>query len=64
MDTRATRAHGADRAGFDIAAEYYLSFLLDRATTFFVDLLVQGGMEIEEVAHTPPTPWRGSRFRR
>ena len=39
----------------DIAAEYYLSFLLDRANrTFLAICSVQGGMEIEEVAHRAP----------
>jgi succinyl-CoA synthetase beta subunit len=39
----------------DIAAEYYLSFLLDRANRTFLSICsVQGGMEIEEVAHTDP----------
>jgi succinyl-CoA synthetase beta subunit len=39
----------------DIAAEYYLSFLLDRANRTFLSICsVQGGMEIEEVAHTNP----------
>ena len=39
----------------DIAAEYYLSFLLDRANrTFLAICSVQGGMEIEEVAHSNP----------
>src|SRR6202035_5060203 len=39
----------------DIAAEDYLSFLLDRANrTFLAICSVQGGMEIEEVAHTSP----------
>jgi succinyl-CoA synthetase beta subunit len=39
----------------DIAAEYYLSFLLDRAErTFLAICSVQGGMEIEEVAHATP----------
>jgi succinyl-CoA synthetase beta subunit len=39
----------------DIAAEYYLSFLLDRAgRTFLAICTVQGGMEIEEVAHNSP----------
>ena len=39
----------------DIAAEYYLSFLLDRANrTFLAICTVQGGMEIEEVAHNTP----------
>ena len=39
----------------DIAQEYYLSYLLDRAgRTFTAICSVQGGMEIEEVAHTSP----------
>jgi succinyl-CoA synthetase beta subunit len=39
----------------DIEAEYYLSFLLDRANRTFLSICsVQGGMEIEEVAHTDP----------
>jgi succinyl-CoA synthetase beta subunit len=39
----------------DIAAEYYLSFLLDRSErTFLAICSVQGGMEIEEVAHSSP----------
>jgi succinyl-CoA synthetase beta subunit len=39
----------------DIKAEYYLSFLLDRANRTFLSICsVQGGMEIEEVAHTNP----------
>src|SRR6266576_2917138 len=39
----------------DIAQEYYLSFLLDRPARSFVSICsVQGGMEIEEVAHTNP----------
>lgn len=39
----------------DIAQEYYLSFLLDRAARTFVSICsVQGGVEIEEVAHTSP----------
>jgi succinyl-CoA synthetase beta subunit len=39
----------------DIVAEYYLSFLLDRANRTFLSICsVQGGMEIEEVAHTNP----------
>jgi succinyl-CoA synthetase beta subunit len=37
----------------DIAQEYYLSFLVDRAGRQFMSICsVQGGMEIEEVAHT------------
>src|SRR5690349_25101404 len=39
----------------DIAAEYYLTFLLDRANcTFLAICSVQGGMEIEEFAHSTP----------
>jgi succinyl-CoA synthetase beta subunit len=39
----------------DIAEEYYLSFLLDRAERTFVAICsVEGGVEIEEVAHTKP----------
>jgi succinyl-CoA synthetase beta subunit len=39
----------------DIAQEYYLSFLLDRANRTFLSICsVQGGMEIEEVAHSNP----------
>jgi succinyl-CoA synthetase beta subunit len=39
----------------DIVAEYYFSYLLDRANrTFLCIASVAGGMEIEEVAHTAP----------
>jgi succinyl-CoA synthetase beta subunit len=39
----------------DIAQEYYLSFLLDRGNRTFLSICsVEGGMEIEEVAHTNP----------
>ena len=39
----------------DIKAEYYLSFLLDRANRTFMSICsVEGGMEIEEVAHSNP----------
>ncbi len=39
----------------NIAQEYYISYLLDRAQRTFVAICsVQGGMEIEEVAHTSP----------
>ena len=39
----------------DIKSEYYLSFLLDRANRTFLSICsVDGGMEIEEVAHTNP----------
>jgi succinyl-CoA synthetase beta subunit len=40
---------------YDIAQEYYLSFLVDRAGRQFMSICsVQGGVEIEEVAHTNP----------
>ena len=57
----------------DIAQEYYLSYLLDRAARTFVSICsVQGGMEIEEVAHSNrrrsprsrSTRWRASTPRR
>ena len=39
----------------DIAQEYYLSFLVDRAARTFMSISsVEGGMEIEDVAHTNP----------
>src|ERR1019366_7744601 len=39
----------------DIAQEYYLSFLIDRADRTFLSMCsVQGGVEIEEVARTSP----------
>ncbi|MBV2365076.1 ATP-grasp domain-containing protein, partial [Streptomonospora nanhaiensis] len=39
----------------DIAEEYYVSFLLDRANRSFLSICsAQGGMEIEEVAATRP----------
>ena len=39
----------------DIAAEYYFSYLLDRANRTFLSICsAQGGMEIEEVARTSP----------
>ncbi|MGO8960851.1 MAG: ADP-forming succinate--CoA ligase subunit beta [Streptosporangiaceae bacterium] len=39
----------------DIAQEYYLSFLLDRAERSFLSMCtVEGGVEIEEVARTNP----------
>jgi succinyl-CoA synthetase beta subunit len=42
-------------AASDIAAEYYVSFLLDRANrTFLAMASVEGGMDIEEVAATKP----------
>ncbi len=40
---------------YDIEQEYYLSFLVDRAGRQFMSICsVQGGVEIEEVAHTSP----------
>ena len=39
----------------DIQSEYYLSFLLDRANRTFMSICsVEGGVEIEEVAHSNP----------
>jgi succinyl-CoA synthetase beta subunit len=39
----------------DIAQEYYLSFLVDRSNRTFLSICsVQGGVEIEEVAHSSP----------
>jgi succinyl-CoA synthetase beta subunit len=39
----------------DIKSEYYLSFLLDRANRTFTSICsVDGGMEIEELAHSNP----------
>ena len=39
----------------DIKSEYYLSFLLDRANRTFMSICsVDGGMEIEELAHSNP----------
>jgi succinyl-CoA synthetase beta subunit len=39
----------------DIKSEYYLSFLLDRANRTFLSICsADGGMEIEELAHTNP----------
>jgi succinyl-CoA synthetase beta subunit len=56
MDIRGHRVRSVLVAeAVDIAAEYYLSFLLDRANrTFLAICSVQGGMEIEEVAHASP----------
>ncbi len=40
---------------YDIEQEYYLSFLVDRAGRQFMSICsVEGGVEIEEVAHTKP----------
>ena len=56
MDIKGHTVHKVLMAeAVDIAQEYYLSFLLDRAARTFVAICsVQGGMEIEEVAHTNP----------
>jgi succinyl-CoA synthetase beta subunit len=56
MDIKGHTVHAVLIAqAVDIAAEYYLSFLLDRANRTFLSICsVQGGMEIEEVAHTSP----------
>ena len=56
MDIKGHTVHSVLMAqAVDIAAEYYLSFLLDRANRTFLSICsVQGGMEIEEVAHSNP----------
>ncbi len=56
MDIKGHTVHSVLIAqAVDIASEYYLSFLLDRANRTFLSICtVQGGMEIEEVAHTTP----------
>ncbi len=56
MDIKGHTVHSVLIAqAVDIAAEYYLSFLLDRANRTFLSICtVQGGVEIEEVAHTNP----------
>jgi succinyl-CoA synthetase beta subunit len=56
MDIKGHTVHAVLIAdAVDIKAEYYLSFLLDRANRTFLSICsVQGGMEIEEVAHTNP----------
>jgi len=56
MDIKGHTVHSVLIAqAVDIAAEYYLSFLLDRANRTFLSICsVQGGMEIEEIAHTSP----------
>jgi len=56
MDIKGHNVHSVlvERAS-DIAQEYYLSYLLDRSgRTFLAICSVQGGMEIEEVAHASP----------
>ena len=48
-------AQGPVAEASDIKSEYYLSFLLDRANRTFTSICtVDGGMEIEEIAHTNP----------
>ena len=56
MDIKGHRVHRVlVTPAADIAEEYYLSFLLDRAhRTFLAMASVQGGMDIEEVAATAP----------
>jgi succinyl-CoA synthetase beta subunit len=56
MDIKGHTVHSVLIAqAVDIEAEYYLSFLLDRANrTFLAICSVQGGMEIEEVARSTP----------
>jgi succinyl-CoA synthetase beta subunit len=56
MDIKGHTVHSVLVAeDINIAQEYYLSFLLDRADrTFLAMCSVEGGMEIEEVARTKP----------
>jgi succinyl-CoA synthetase beta subunit len=56
MDIKGHIAHKVlIAAATDIRSEYYLSFLLDRANRTFISICtVDGGMEIEEIAHTNP----------
>jgi succinyl-CoA synthetase beta subunit len=56
MDIKGHIVHTVLVAGdTDIAQEYYLSFLVDRADRTFLSMCsVQGGVEIEEVAVTSP----------
>jgi succinyl-CoA synthetase beta subunit len=56
MDIKGHRVHKVLIAqAVDIAQEYYLSFLVDRAGRQFMSICsVEGGVEIEEVAHTNP----------
>jgi succinyl-CoA synthetase beta subunit len=56
MDIKGHTVHSVLVAeDIDIAQEYYLSFLLDRADrTFLAMCSVEGGVEIEEVARTSP----------
>jgi succinyl-CoA synthetase beta subunit len=56
MDIKGHTVHSVLVAeDIDIAQEYYLSFLLDRADRTFLSMCsVEGGVEIEEVARTNP----------
>jgi succinyl-CoA synthetase beta subunit len=56
MDIKGHTVHSVLIAqAVDIEAEYYLSFLLDRSNRTFLSICtVQGGVEIEEVAHSSP----------
>ena len=56
MDIKGHTVHSVLVAeDIDIAQEYYLSFLLDRADRTFLSMCsVEGGVEIEEVARTKP----------
>jgi succinyl-CoA synthetase beta subunit len=56
MDIKGHRVHKVLIAqAVDIAQEYYLSYLVDRAGRQFMSICsVEGGVEIEEVAHTNP----------
>jgi succinyl-CoA synthetase beta subunit len=57
MDIKGHRVHAVlVEEASDIAQEFYLSYLIDRAARTFTSICsVQGGMEIEEVAHTNPS---------
>lgn len=56
MDIKGHTVHRVMIAGgVDIASEYYVSFLLDRANRAYLAMAsVEGGMDIEEVAATKP----------
>ena len=56
MDIKGHTVHSVlVAADTDIAEEYYLSFLIDRADRTFLSMCsVEGGVEIEEVARTKP----------
>jgi succinyl-CoA synthetase beta subunit len=56
MDIKGHTVHSVLVAeDIDIAQEYYLSFLVDRAERTFLSMCsVEGGVEIEEVARTSP----------